>query len=253
MTVLVGGVSELYQGDLDLGRRAIERLGLLAAPGVQVEDLYYGAVAAAQLLEDLRPEALVLVGTAVRGRAPGAVSRRLVSRADVPAGDPAASVQAAVTGYVGVDLLVEVAAGLGALPARTVVIDAEPASCSPSPELSPEATAALGVVVDTVRAELLRLPVMWVADRLEERTGTVAPDGARPAAASEMRALLDELRRADRDGGWGATFRLRDRLRVAVADGSAGTGWQTEDWALAWSLVEALDAAQGADGSPPGD
>ena len=63
MQILVGGVGELYQGDLDLGRRAVERLGTEdLGPGVLVEELHYGAVAVAQRLEDLRPDLLILIG-----------------------------------------------------------------------------------------------------------------------------------------------------------------------------------------------
>ena len=79
MTILVGGVGQLYQGDLDLGRRAVERLRQehLAA-GVLVEDLHYGAVAVAQRLRDVAPDALVVVGAEVHGRTPGTVERRRV-------------------------------------------------------------------------------------------------------------------------------------------------------------------------------
>ncbi|HVM13553.1 MAG TPA: hypothetical protein VM287_04395, partial [Egibacteraceae bacterium] len=62
VSVLVGGVYELFQGDLDLGRLAVERLreeGLGA--GVLAEDLHYGAVAVVQRLEELRPDAFVVV------------------------------------------------------------------------------------------------------------------------------------------------------------------------------------------------
>ncbi|MEJ7744110.1 MAG: hypothetical protein WKF73_17155 [Nocardioidaceae bacterium] len=45
-------------------------------PGVLVEELHYGAVAVAQRLEDLRPDALVLVSAVRRGRPPGTVERR---------------------------------------------------------------------------------------------------------------------------------------------------------------------------------
>ncbi|MGH9281391.1 MAG: hypothetical protein ACRD0S_00475, partial [Acidimicrobiales bacterium] len=74
VAVLVGGVGELYQGDLDLGRVAVERLAQEAlGDHVAVEDLHYGAVAVAQRLEELRPAHLVLVGGVARDRAPGTV------------------------------------------------------------------------------------------------------------------------------------------------------------------------------------
>ncbi|MBA3798713.1 MAG: hypothetical protein H0X18_06375, partial [Geodermatophilaceae bacterium] len=79
VAVLVGGVSELFQHDLDLGRLAVERLqDEDLGQGVVVEELHYGAVAVAQRLEDLRPAALVLISAVRRGRPPGTVQRRRV-------------------------------------------------------------------------------------------------------------------------------------------------------------------------------
>ena len=72
LTVVVGAVSQLYQGDLDFGRIALERLseaGLGA--GVALEPFDYGAVAVVQRLQELRPRALVLLGAQARGRRPG--------------------------------------------------------------------------------------------------------------------------------------------------------------------------------------
>ena len=63
---LVGGVGELYQGDLDLGRRAVERLGHDArGEGVLVEELYYGAVAVLHRLRELRPASLIVDGVTI--------------------------------------------------------------------------------------------------------------------------------------------------------------------------------------------
>lgn len=155
MTVLVGGVGELYQGDLDLGRHIVERLaqeGLGA--DVLVEDLHYGAVAVVQRLEELRPDLLVLVGAAQRGRVPGTVERRPIDGVDLPVSELQRAVGDAVTGYVTVDLVVQVAFALGALPAHTVAIETEPVRLGPSDHLSGEVAAALDEVVELVRAEL---------------------------------------------------------------------------------------------------
>ena len=153
--ILVGGVAELWQGDLDLGRRAVELLGgEELGPGVLVEELSYGAVAVAQRLEELRPRALLLVGAVVRGREPGSVERRRVVAEPL---DPAAAQVAvgdAVVGYVSIDLLVDVSASLGALPADTVAVEVEPASTEASVELTQEAAAGLERALDLVRAEL---------------------------------------------------------------------------------------------------
>lgn len=155
MTVLVGGVAQLYQGDLDVGRLAIDRLlAEGAGAGVIVEELSYGAIAVAQRLEELAPDALVLVGAADRGRPPGSVERReLVDHRPSPE-DVQAAVADAATGYVGIDLLVDVAAGFGSLPARTIVIEIEPATTDAAVTLSPQAQGALEEALSLVRAEV---------------------------------------------------------------------------------------------------
>ena len=156
--ILVGGVAELYQGDLDLGRRAVERLaGEDLGEGVLVEELSYGAVAVAQRLEDLRPDALVLVAAHARGRIAGAVERREIGPPDRSPEELQLAVGDAVTGYVTIDLLVEVTAALGTLPARTVAVEVEPASVRPSEELTPEALAGLDEALELVRAEVAAL------------------------------------------------------------------------------------------------
>ena len=153
--IVVAGVAELFQGDLDLGRRAVE---ILAAEelgeGVLVEELSYGAVAVAQRLEDLRPAALILVGAAERGRAAGAVERREVPGRRLSPEDAQLAVGDAVTGYVSIDLVVQVAQALGALPPATVAIEVEPASTEVSEVLSPEAEAGLVEALELVRAEV---------------------------------------------------------------------------------------------------
>jgi hydrogenase maturation protease len=153
--ILVGGVGQLYQGDLDLGRRAAERLAReQLGEDVVVEDLYYGAVAVAQRLEELRPDALVLVGAEPRGRRPGTVERRPVERLELTPAQVQAAVGDAVTGYVAIDLVLEVAHGLGALPPQAVAIEVEPAAVEPSLTLSLVAEQALERALALVRDEV---------------------------------------------------------------------------------------------------
>ncbi|MPY98669.1 MAG: hypothetical protein GEU97_11860 [Actinophytocola sp.] len=165
MTVFVGGAGELFQGDLDLGRRAAERLAValsddsddssgVGAGGIVVEELHYGAVAVAQRLAELRPSSFVLVGAIARGREPGTVLRRAVTP---PVREPAEmqrAVEQAVTGYVDLDLILDVAAAFGALPEHTVCVEVEPASTEPSEHLSDVGERALTEAVALVRAEL---------------------------------------------------------------------------------------------------
>jgi hydrogenase maturation protease len=155
--VVVGGVGHLYQGDLDLGRVAVERLAHDdLGPDVVVEEFSYGAVAVAQRLEELRPEVLVLIGAAARERSPGAVERRDVVALPRSPQEIQRAVADAVTGYIDLDLVLEVAHGLGALPRRVVVVEVEPALTQPAEHLSSAAEAGLAEALDLVRAEVAR-------------------------------------------------------------------------------------------------
>ena len=97
---------------------------------------------------------LIIVGAVVSGRPPGSVVRRVVEQAPRTAAEVQQAIGDAVTGYVGIDLVIEVVAGLGALPERTIAIEIEPASVESSEELSAEGAAALERVLELVREEL---------------------------------------------------------------------------------------------------
>ena len=159
--MVVGGVGQLWQGDLDLGRRAVEQLAREdLGPGVAVEDLCYGAVQVSWRLDDLRPHGLVVVAAHARGRAPGTVQRRVVEPFEVPPGQARHAVDEALTGYLSVDLLVEVLAAFGALAPETVVIEVEPQTRYPACELSPVCEQALAGALALVRAEVRRLAAL---------------------------------------------------------------------------------------------
>src|SRR4051812_16218470 len=144
MNVVVGGIGELYQGDLDAGRLAAERLAAEALdPAVVVEDFSYGAVAVAQRLRELAPDALVLIAAVARGREPGAVERRAVESRVIEPAIARNAVADAVTGYVTLDLLLDVGAALEALPLQTVAIEIEPEVRGPSEQISATAEAAI--------------------------------------------------------------------------------------------------------------
>jgi hypothetical protein len=248
MSVFLGGVAELFQGDLDLGRLAVERLRAESVapdrPGLEVvvEELHYGAVAVAQRLEELRPSALVLFGAVARGRPVGSVHRYRVA---APSSSPAElqlAVGDAVTGYVGIDLVVEVAGGLGVLPARTVAVELEPDRVGPGEGLSESAARGLETVLGLVRREVDRVPVLELGDELRARRREQAPEDS--PAGTAMDALLDGLDVVDREGRWGEVFQRRDTLRLAVAEGRTGESMAHHDWALWWAMIEELDRLQ---------
>lgn len=243
---LVGGVSELYQGDLDFGRRVVEALA--AEPfddGVLVEDLHYGAVAITQRLQDIRPALLVIVGAAARGRPPGSLERRRVEPAGVDPQTLRGVVADAVTGYVGIDLLTEVAEGLGALPPRTVAIELEPVATEPSVELSQPARQAVPAAVALVCREVERGPLLELADRVRERLAERRL--AQSAALQAVEALLAALATLDHEGRWAGAFAARDHLRLAIATGATSDGMDHLDWVQWWALIEELDRLQRAE------
>jgi hypothetical protein len=170
------------------------------------------------------------------------VQRCRVTATDVDVEQVQAAVGDAVTGYVGIDLIVEVAGAFGALPRRTVAIEVEPGWTGPGEGLSAAAKDGLSAALRLVRAEVARQPLFDLADEL---SSLVAGDRIEPCPAlAAIRSLLGQIRRLDRDGQWGATFALRDRLRRAIGAGDTGEGMDARDWALWWALLEELDRLQ---------
>ena len=246
VTVLVGGVGELYQGDLDFGRRVVERLaGDELGAHVVVEDLHYGGVAVAQRIEELGAATLVLVGATERGRTPGVLERRRYSgdRLDLTPAELQGAVTDAVTGYVTIDLVVEVAYALGVLPPRVVAIDVEPLFRNgPDDALSPAVAGVVDEAVELVRDEARRAPLFMSADHLRD---TVADGHLAPSPALDaLESLLDEIRALDDEGRWAATFTHRDRLKRLLGSGEAPEGMTRLDTGLWWNLIEEIDRLQ---------
>lgn len=246
VVTVVGGVGELYQGDLDFGRRVVERLADddLGAH-VVVEDLHYGGVAVAQRIEELGVTTLVLVGATERGRTPGVLERRRYfgDRLDLTPEELQGAVTDAVTGYVTIDLVVEVAHALGVLPPRIVAIDVEPVVRNgPDDALSPAVAGVLDEAVELARGEARRAPLFLAADRLRD---TVADGHLAPSPAVDaLGSLLAELRGLDDEGRWGATFARRDRLKALLGSGETPEGMTRLDTALWWNLIEEIDSLQ---------
>ncbi|MDQ6884764.1 MAG: hypothetical protein M3077_11110 [Candidatus Dormibacteraeota bacterium] len=130
-----------------------EQLG----PDVMVEDLFFGALAVCQRLEELRPEAMILVGAAVRGRAPGSVLRREVEPMDLPIEELQHAVGEAATGYVSIDLVLEVATAFHALPDRAIVFEIEPETTAPGDTLSPAGESAVELAIELIKREVSAL------------------------------------------------------------------------------------------------
>ncbi len=236
-------MSELFQRDLDLGRLAVERLQAEdLGPGVLVEEMHYGAVAVAQRLQELRPATLVLVSAVRRGRTPGSVERRRIDPRELVPAEAQAAVGDAVTGYVHPDLVVEVAAALGMLPPRVVAVEVEPELTGPGDGLSGAAAGGLEVALGLVRSEARRAPLLELAAELRPLVAADRLDAS--SALSTLRELLAELALLDKDGRWGRSFALRDRMQLEIAAGATGEGMDARDWAMWWTLIEELNRVE---------
>lgn len=241
--VLVGGVSELFQRDLDLGRLAVERLqGEDLGSGVFAEEMHYGGVAVAQRLQDLRPQVLLLVSAVVRGRPAGTVERLRLHPPELDTATVQLAVGDAVTGYVHPDLVVEIATAFGVLPPRLVAFEVEPEAVGPGEGLSSSGERALEQVLMLLRTEIRRCPLLELVGELRP---LVAGDRLEPTASLQaLRELLDELVLLDEHGRWGRAFALRDRFRLAIGSDHSSEAMDHRDWALWWALIEELDRVE---------
>lgn len=244
LTLVVGGVGELFQGDLDLGRLVVERLAEQPRRGVVVEDFCYGAIAVTARLEELAPDALVLVAAKERGRAPGTVTRRLVEPLDLDAETLQVAVGDAGTGYVDLDLTLEVAWGFGALPARTVAIEVEPAVVEPREGLSAPCREAMGAVLELVEREMEMVALFDLVAQLRPLVDGEPARLSDSTALQAVRELLSQLELFDREGRWGRTFAAKDRLQLAISEGATSEGMSHLDWGLWWALIEEVERVE---------
>ena len=243
MRIVVGGVGQLYQGDLDLGRHVVESLSSMGwGSDVVVEDFHYGAVAVSQRLDELEPAALILAGAEARGRLPGTIQRTRVDRSVPDVSQARDSVEAAVTGYVDIDLVIDVIKTLGSAPERIVVYEVEPKTTGPSTEMSEETVEALGAVVGALRREVELTPLFILCDELRGALSDHHLDQS--SSLSSLMAMLVQLEMVEEGGAWGGVFSLRDRLRLEISRGETSENMNRLDWSLWWSLIEELDRLQ---------
>lgn len=240
MTVFIGGVGRAYIGDLDLGRVAIERLATEdLGPNTVVEDVQYNAVLVAQRLAELRPYSVVLVGAVERQRKPGTVERRRIRTLGVPLQTAQDAVASAVTGDVTLDLLLQVGEGLGVFPAHTLAIEVEPTEVSLSDALSSQAAGALETVLELVRAEVRRAPLLRLAEKARP---LVALERTPSAAIEAVRHLLSELEAVDAEGIWPATLAEPERRRKLLDAAQSWAETHGGEVAATWqALVDELD------------
>lgn len=243
MRLLVGGVGQLFQGDFDVGRVVAERIAADNRDGqVIVEDLHYGAVAVLQRIEDVAPDALILVGSEQRGKAPGQVSRWLADMGPIDPEQAQVAVEGAVVGYVSIDLILGVLRGLNTSPPRAVVFGIEPQETGPAADLSPTVKKAVEEAVTAIQREVLLTPLFILGTVL--RSQQVEFPLAESPASKTMEQLFAALEGLETDGKWGRTFGLKDRLRLQISAGETPEGIGHLDWSLWWGLIEELDRLQ---------
>lgn len=241
--VLVGGVGELFQSDLDLGRLVVNHLMAEEFPrGVYVEDLSYGAIPFTHRLMELQPHVLILVGSKQRDREPGSIHRRRVDGVDRTPEQLQTAVGDAYVGYVDLDLAVDVAFALDLLPPRTVVIEVEAAEVGPSDQLSPSGKAAMAPTASAVRREIILAPLFDLIRQLRPR---LEPDVLEPSRLLDaLQELLGHLDILDDEGRWAGTFNAKDHVNLAISSGDTSTDMDHGDWGMVWGLVEELTRLQ---------
>ncbi len=130
--ILVAGVGYSHLSDLSFGPKLVERLQRMDWPDeVRIEDFSYGPIAILEWFEESpgrKFERAIFAGAEERGREPGT----LVSYGWLPSPRPPEEIQArvaeALTGVISLENLLVIAHHFGVLPARTSIIELEPAA-----------------------------------------------------------------------------------------------------------------------------
>jgi hydrogenase maturation protease len=141
---------------MSAGPELIERLRAREwPPGVEVEDLSYGAVHVLHWLQEHPSfDAVVLFGAIARGRPPGSITCRAWTAPEVTGEAVQEAIAEAVTGVIGLDTLLIVLGYFAALPARVVLIEVEPRDDDWGAEFSPVVQSALDKAVRLVATEV---------------------------------------------------------------------------------------------------
>ena len=154
--VLVGGVGLPWLRDLDFGTQFIRRVTDLDWPeGVVVDDLSYAAHRVLHLLQELRPQKVVLVGAMPRDvDPPGTIRRYKLDLTPPPDQEVIDRLGEAVGGIIDLDHTLAIIRYWKALPEDTVVIEVEPADRSFGLGFSSEVEASVEPILAMVREEV---------------------------------------------------------------------------------------------------
>ena len=156
----MAGVGYRNLRDLSVGPLLLDKLREVNwSPGVDVEDLSFGAVHVLHWLQerDHPFRAAVFVSGVRRGRTPGSVTRVEWRAQTIPAEVVQERIAEAVTGVISLDTLLIVLGYFEALPQCVTLIEIEPRDDDWGPELSEPVTSALGEASRLIRDEVQRL------------------------------------------------------------------------------------------------
>ncbi|MDX1657195.1 MAG: hypothetical protein R3343_00095 [Nitriliruptorales bacterium] len=158
VSLLIAGVGIPWAGDLDLGPLVARRCRERVLPaGVHVEEVTVAAHRVVHLLQELAPDALLIVACHPRGDEPGTIRWRAPQR-DGP--DPAelqARLGESVSGVIDLDHILAITAYYGALPEDTCVLEVEPIDTGFAAEPSADALALVPDLLARIDAEVARL------------------------------------------------------------------------------------------------
>jgi hydrogenase maturation protease len=150
---LIGGVGYRWQRDASFGVVAADAMARLSWPAhVQVADLGYGAIYAAQDIADGHYQRMLLVAAAQRGRPRGELYRYHYTAPALSPEEVQECIREAGAGVVHIDHLLIVAAQFGALPPEVDVFELEPDDTRPGIDLSPRGSERLLDVIALVRS-----------------------------------------------------------------------------------------------------
>jgi hydrogenase maturation protease len=155
---LIGGVGYHWYGDASFGIAAVAELARLDwPPGVDVEELDYGAFYVAQDLADADPpyERAILLAAVDRGREPGRLYRTRWDGVLPGVEEIHERMLEAGGGVVDLDHLLVIATHFEALPHDVVTLEIEPADLSGADALSAPARELLAEAVAWVRDAVL--------------------------------------------------------------------------------------------------
>jgi Ni,Fe-hydrogenase maturation factor len=156
--VLIGGVGYRWMGDASIGLLASDALSSQEWPmGIEVADLGYGAIYAAQDLAAATPpyERLILITGIERGRTPGGIYPYRWTPTTTDAGELQARIREAGAGVIDIDHLLAIGHYLDGLPGEVLVIEVEPVDSTCGDRLSCCAQEVLPRIMGLVRQAAL--------------------------------------------------------------------------------------------------